>query len=557
MNVQRKVLIVGAGPTGLTLANDLARRGVAFDIVDRKAGPTSDSKGLALNISSQYGLKLIGVRTPVGERGMSISRLNLHWQNARYSSVNFAHVRGAIQSLVTQPQAVTENELISALLHVDARVKWCHRVTNITDTASGVSVEIESPAGELQTQQYDYVVGCDGKHSVVRKHLDIAFDGFDYDMHFTLGDFDIDFPFDDHEVQYFVYPDTFFILVPIANGRWRVVVKFSGAVPDEPPSVEDMNAVLARYFGKRFKLGAPAWISRAPFYNRVAQKIHKNRCFLAGDAAHLFSPIGGTGMNTGMQDAFNLGWKLAAVITGQSDAQLLDTYQLERLPAIQEAAASSDTSTQLICKPDNTSRLIQLMAPRFVNRTFLNKVLPSAHSGLAMRLTLDAVNATNTGVDVNEQNVFAAEGKLNPVVLHAANKLTLSEGGVFPLAGPVFIVNQCALSNPQLRLRVQALFSALKGISGAQVWFVSGGKKESDEAAVVQLPTNMPQRFLRLPDFLEADTPSSEWVQAVRPDGITLTVRKLSDVKAIGEQVISGLKIKNISNQTKQVAMYE
>ena len=100
-------------------------------------------------------------------------------------------------------------------------------------------------------------------------------------------------------------------------------------------------------------------------------------------------------------------------------------------------------------------------------------------------------------------------------------------------------------------------FSALKGIGGAQVWFVSGGKKESAEVAVVQLPTNMPQRFLHLPAFLEADAPSSEWVQVVRPDGITLTVRKLSDVKAIGEQVISGLKIKNISNQTKQVAMYE
>lgn len=557
MNVQRKVLIVGAGPTGLTLANDLARRGVAFDIVDRKAGPTSDSKGLALNVSSQYGLKLIGVRTPVGERGMSISRLNLHWQNARYSSVNFAHVRGAIQSLVTQPQAVTENELISALLHVDVRVKWCHRVTNITDTASGVSVETESPAGELQTQQYDYVVGCDGKHSVVRKHLDIAFDGFDYDMHFTLGDFDIDFPFGKHEVQYFVYPDTFFILVPIAKGRWRVVVKFSGAVPDEPPSVEDMNAVLARYFGKRFKLGAPAWISRAPFYNRVAQNIHKNRCFLAGDAAHLFSPIGGTGMNTGMQDAFNLGWKLAAVITGQSDAQLLDTYQLERLPAIQEAAASSDTSTQLICKPDNTNRLIQLMAPRFVNRTFLKKVLPSAHSGLAMQLALDAVNATHTGVDVSEQNVFAAEGKLNPAVLHATNKLTPSNGDVFPLAGLVFIVNQYALSNPQLRLRVQALFSALNGMSGAQVWFVSGDKKETAEADVVQLQTNMPQRFLRLPAFLEAETPGPEWVQVVRPDGITLAVRKLSDVEAIAEQILSGMKIKNKGNQTKQVAMYE
>lgn len=557
MNAQSKVLIVGAGPTGLTLANDLARRGVPFDIVDRKSGPTSDSKGLALNVSSQYGLRLIGIDTPVGKHGMEISRLNLHWENARFSSVDFSHLSGALQSLITQPQSITEEELQLALECSGGRVEWNHRVTALIENSGSVAAKLVSSDGVEVLRRYDYVIGCDGKHSVVRKQLAVAFDGFDYDMHFTLGDFELDLPFDQSEVQYFVYPDTFFILVPIAIGRWRVVVKFSGAVPDCPPNVDDMEAVMARYFGEGFRLGEPSWISRAPFYNRVAQTIHKGRCFLAGDAAHLFSPIGGTGMNTGMQDAFNLGWKLASVIKGYSHKSLLDSYQQERLPAIQEAANISNTSTQHISAPDVSDPFIQAMAPKLVNRSFFKATFPQAHSGMAMRLNIDWQNESEGALAGGQVlSKPSCSGELNLTMLHIANMRSQTTSGFQSPDGPVFLVDVCALKNPVLRSQIKYLADALAGVNGAAFWYLSHDVSLAEGASALALG-EITQRFEVVQSVDGVVIPEEGTIQIVRPDGITLGKHMLGDVQGICRRVLTSMKCNKKNKQIKKVAVYE
>lgn len=394
MSKSNAILIVGAGPTGLTLANDLARRKVPFKIIDSKFGPSSDSKGLAINICSQYGLRLIGVTPAPSGNGMPISRLNLYWNSARFSAIDFSYLPTGIDSLITQPQAITERELIQSLAATGNRVHWGCKLTELTETHNSVSASYLATNGNLVEEKFSFLVGCDGKHSKVRAQLNTTFEGKTYPMHFVLGDFHVEPGLEDTQVHYFVYEDTFFIFVPIAKGTWRIVVKYDGPLPQTPPGVHDIGQVIFRHFGNQLRLGDPLWISRAPFYHRVAGHLNSKRLFIAGDAAHLFSPIGGTGMNTGVQDALNLGWKLAAVYHNLSHERLLASYTQERLPAICEAANLSDLSTQLITRQLVDHPVLDKLAPRQCNRQFLKHAAPWMHSGLAQRVPLSTALCT-------------------------------------------------------------------------------------------------------------------------------------------------------------------
>jgi 2-polyprenyl-6-methoxyphenol hydroxylase-like FAD-dependent oxidoreductase len=416
MTDQYSVLIVGAGPSGLTLANDLARRGVPFKIIDKKAGPTTDSKGLALNVSSLYGFRLLGMEDKIGCTGMPVSRLNVYWNDRRFATMNFDRLPHDIHTLVTQPQAETEQELIFQLGKYDIFVEWNTALNEIHESTEHVEVTIESALGKRQ-EIFQYVVGCDGKNSRVRSYLNTSFTGNDYEMYFSLGDFDVDLPYSDQQVQYFVYEDTFFIFVPIATGRWRFVVKYDGKIPDTPVSKTEIEQVLKRHFGEDFVLGKPNWISRAPFYNRIAGRLQKNRLFIAGDAAHLFSPIGGTGMNTGIQDVLNLGWRLAFVHHGTSEVGLLNGYEAERLPAIQEAANISDLSTQLISRNFVEHPILDSMSPVFNNRNKFRYIFPKVHSGLAQKLLLsnqvEQFSSDNSRVGEFSDELFFLSGKVD------------------------------------------------------------------------------------------------------------------------------------------------
>ncbi|MDO8342505.1 MAG: FAD-dependent monooxygenase [Cellvibrio sp.] len=409
MSKSNAILIVGAGPTGLSLANDLARRKVPFKIIDSKSGPSSDSKGLAINISSQYGLRLIGVAPAPGGNGMPISRLNLYWNSARFSAIDFSYLPTGITSLITQPQAITERELIQSLEATGNRVHWGCKLTELTEAHSSVTASYLTANGNLIEENFSFLIGCDGKHSKVRAQLNAAFEGKTYPMHFVLGDFDVEPGLADTQVHYFVYEDTFFIFVPIAKGTWRIVVKYDGPLPQTPPSAYDISQVIARHFGNQLTLGDPLWISRAPFYNRVAGHLNSKRLFIAGDAAHLFSPIGGTGMNTGIQDALNLGWKLAAVYHNLSHESLLASYTQERLPAIREAANLSDLSTQLITRQLVNHPVLDKLVPRQCNRQFFRQAAPWLHSGLAQRVPLRTALCTTMPVTETRLGQFSQE----------------------------------------------------------------------------------------------------------------------------------------------------
>ncbi|PXX79240.1 FAD-dependent monooxygenase [Rivihabitans pingtungensis] len=379
------VLIVGAGPTGLTLACALARHGVPHVLIDRKAHASHESKGLAVNIACQFLFTLLGTPMQPGPHGCRLERLNLLWQGRAFSAIDFRHLDFPIRSLISQPQPDTEQQLEAALTMLGGgQPRWQTELVGLASSDNGVWASLRGMDGETRREHFSCVVGCDGKHSLVREHLGATMDGHGYPMHFVLGDFELDWPGEPGQVYYHVHPQDFFILIPLHGRCWRVVVKYDGDVPAEQPLVDAMvREPVTRLLGRDIFRSASSWLSRAPFYGRVAGYLRQGRCFIAGDAAHLVSPIGGTGMNAGMQDAFNLAWKLSLCLRGQALAALLDSYEPERLEAVRANGDATDLATRLIARLNTDLTPLAPLLPKMGNRAVWRTQLPRQYSGLA------------------------------------------------------------------------------------------------------------------------------------------------------------------------------
>jgi len=322
---RRQVLIAGAGPTGLTLANALAAQGVPFDVIDRKEGVSRASKALAVNVLSRFQLALLGLRPQIGSQGHVLRKLRVSLNGHRLTSIDFGRLTFDFRDFIAQPQAQTELDLL-ACLESRHHPFWATELVDLKVRPECVFATLRLPGGRTVRREYEYVVGCDGKHSVVRDYLNIAFEGQEYPMHFVLGDYKADLPFARDEAHYFIYDDTFFIAVPLATDEWRIVLKRDGRYdPESPPDPLEIPRRIDQLLGRFSAFSSPTWISKAPFYMKTAASLGRGRVFIGGDAAHLFSPIGGTGMNTGMQDALNisqpsLGSDAVAYLRGRAPA---------------------------------------------------------------------------------------------------------------------------------------------------------------------------------------------------------------------------------------------
>jgi 2-polyprenyl-6-methoxyphenol hydroxylase-like FAD-dependent oxidoreductase len=369
----------------LTLANSLARYGVPFRLIERRMQASMDSKALALNMLTQAMLDLVGFGRHIGRSANRLQRMNIEYGALRCSPVVLGLVDHDKPWFLVQPQAKTELELTECLTRTGHSIERGAQLLGFTVDAGGVNARLDVE-GAQRFEKFDYVVGCDGKQSVVRETLGFELTGADYAMHFELGDFPLTWKRSRLAAHYIVYDDTFFVVVPLYDNVWRVVVKrpghpSAGAV-DLARFTTDVEARLgAGLFG-----GTPTWISKAPFYLRCAERLRSGRAFIAGDAAHLFSPIGGTGMNTGMQDALNLAWRLAYAWHGLAPEQsILDGYEAERLPVIRQTAAATDVATRLIARIETAPALVEPFLPRLANRKQVRRLLAARHSGLDAR----------------------------------------------------------------------------------------------------------------------------------------------------------------------------
>ncbi len=319
------VLIAGAGPTGLALALWLTRLGVRVRIIDRSTGPGLTSRALAVQVRTLEFYRQLGFADLVIDGGVEIAGLNFWVQGARAARLPLRQIGEGLSPYpfaLVYPQDAHERLLIAQLEKLGVAVERRTELIRMSQDAAGVSVTVRSPDGAEENGRVAYLAGCDGASSTVREQLGIGFPGGTYSGLFYVADADAAGPAIDRELHVDLEDADFVLLFPMKEqGRVRLVglVREQEKAGSGELSFDDVRGKAIEHL--RLTIGKVHWFSTYRVHHRVADSFRQGRVFLLGDAAHIHSPVGGQGMNTGIGDAVNLAWKLAAVLEEKRRAE--------------------------------------------------------------------------------------------------------------------------------------------------------------------------------------------------------------------------------------------
>jgi len=343
---RHQVLIAGAGPTGLVLALWLAKLGVGVRIIDKTERPGTTSRALAVQARTLELYRQLDLADAVIARGHKMPAVNLWVRGEPAARVAFEVIGEDLTPypfLQIFPQDEHEQLLIERLRTFGVEVERRTELVSFTDGAEGVTARLRGPHGAEETCEADYIAGCDGARSVVRGAIGATFPGGTYRQVFYVADIEAAGPPVDGELHVDLDEADFLAVFPLAGeGRARLI----GTVRDERAEqagdlkFEDVSALAIAHM--RLEVRKVNWFSTYHVHHRVTDRFRKGRAFLLGDAAHIHSPAGGQGMNTGIGDAINLAWKLAWVVSGRAPDALLDSYEAERIGFARRLVASTD-----------------------------------------------------------------------------------------------------------------------------------------------------------------------------------------------------------------------
>ena len=353
LEVDTDVLIVGAGPTGLMLANQLGRRGVRALIIDRHAGPSLQTRALGVQARSLEIYAQLGIAERALELGKRGTGANIWSDGRKMARVPLGEAgRGVTPYPYILILGQDDNErLLGGRLHDwGVAVQWNTELVALDQQPDRVVATLRQPDGVSRRIEAAWVAGCDGARSAVRELNGIDFPGAPYEHVFFVADTEATGRMVPDEVNVYLWRSGFHLFFPMrGKDHWRVV----GILPEalrgrDDVGFEDVAPSVRGEAGASLVFKTCAWFSTYRIHHRAAARFRERRCFLLGDAAHVHSPVGAQGMNTGLQDAYNLGWKLALVVKGQADARLLDSYEAERIPVARRLLATTDRAFRLI-----------------------------------------------------------------------------------------------------------------------------------------------------------------------------------------------------------------
>ncbi len=347
----QSVVIVGAGPVGLTLAIELTRFGIPVQIVEKAAARTDKSKALVLWSRT---LELLerqpGGATDFIEAGFKVGAVNFISGDKLIGRATMASVASAYPYALMIPQAETERVLEERLASLGVTVRRQSEVTSLSLGDDGVEAVLRGPDGAEEKLSADWLVGCDGAHSLVRHTVGAPFTGKTMDSDWMLADVHMSgYPVPDSEVTIYWHRDGAFVIFPISPGRYRLLADMppSGQAQAPEPTLEQVQAIIDRRGPAGMTAYDPVWLAGFRINGRKVSSYRFGRAFLCGDAAHVHSPAGGQGMNTGMQDAFNLAWKLAMVSKGRGRDDLIDSFSPERSYVGDQVLKNADRLTMI------------------------------------------------------------------------------------------------------------------------------------------------------------------------------------------------------------------
>jgi 2-polyprenyl-6-methoxyphenol hydroxylase-like FAD-dependent oxidoreductase len=351
--VDTDVLVVGAGPTGLMLANQLAWRGLRPLIIDRHAGPSLQTRALGvqartLEIYSQLGI--VERALELGKRATGANIWALGRKAARVPLGDIGRDLSPFPFLLILGQDDNERLMGDALRDRGITVNWNTELIRLAQESDHAQATLKQPDGTTREITASWVGGCDGAHSAVRELSGIAFQGAPYEHVFFVADTQANGSMVRDELNVYLWPEGFHLFFPMrGTNHWRIV----GIVPAELRGREDLKfddvvASVRKEAGSGLSFQKCSWFSTYRIHHRRAERFRDRRCFLLGDAAHIHSPVGAQGMNTGLQDGYNLAWKLALVVSGRAAPALLDSYEEERIPVAQRLLSTTDRGFSLI-----------------------------------------------------------------------------------------------------------------------------------------------------------------------------------------------------------------
>jgi 2-polyprenyl-6-methoxyphenol hydroxylase-like FAD-dependent oxidoreductase len=349
--ISQKVLVIGAGPVGLTLAIELTRFGIPVQIIDKAAQRTDKSKALVLWSRT---LELLD-RQPGGsaafrEAGFKVGAVSFFSNDKLIGRASMEAVASPYPYGLMIPQTDTERVLEERLESLGVKVQRQTEVVSLALRGDGADAVLRTADGREEKASADWVVGCDGAHSLVRHTVGAPFAGKTMDSDWILADVHMrGYPAPDTEATVYWHQDGAFVIFPISPGRYRLLADMppSGETQPPTPTLEQVQTLMNRRGPAGMTAFDPIWLAGFRINGRKVSSYRWGRAFLCGDAAHVHSPAGGQGMNTGMQDAFNLAWKLAMVVKGRGTESLLDSFSPERSYVGDQVLKNADRLTAI------------------------------------------------------------------------------------------------------------------------------------------------------------------------------------------------------------------
>jgi 2-polyprenyl-6-methoxyphenol hydroxylase-like FAD-dependent oxidoreductase len=402
-----EVLIVGAGPTGLVLALWLNRLGVRVRIIDKTTEPGTTSRALAVHARILEHYDQLGLAEPIIQQGIKMVAANIWVRGKKVARAKFGDIGKGLSPFpfaLIYPQDAHEKFLVEQLRGLGVEVERRTELLGFEETGGGVRSRIRRADGGEESCDAEYIAGCDGAHSAVRDALKVGFPGGTYEHMFYVADVRAKGPVMNGELNGALDEADFLAVFPLHAGHARLVglVRDDAVKQNKALAWEDVSRSVVERLG--IIVEKVNWFSTYHVHHRVANAFRAGRAFLLGDAAHIHSPVGGQGMNTGIGDAVNLAWKLAWVLQGGADPKVLDTYQCERRAFACRLVATTDRAFTFVTHDGPLARFVRLHVTPLVFPAF-----SATHAGQRLMFrTLSQTGINYRGCDLSS----GAAGKL-------------------------------------------------------------------------------------------------------------------------------------------------
>jgi len=349
------VLIVGAGPTGLMMACELERHGIPFRIIDKKKEPTQSSNATWIQTRTLEIFDAIGIVDRFLKIGHQCEAINFYAKGKALAKIPLSQIDSTYPFILMLPQSETERLLNEKLKESKIRVERSLELVDIKQINNGVISIIKLPNGGTENITSDWIIACDGANSTVREKCQISFPGEDLPEQFMVADAKMSSFLPTNEIHAFfdkgtIFPEkgTLFSAFPWGSKEYRLSANLYLESPRQIFTEQEVREIVAERTYGNYIVDTVSWISPFWIHSKIVDQMQQGSIFLAGDAAHIHSPAGGQGMNTGIQDAFNLAWKLALVIKQKAKISLLNSYQEERFPIVKNIVNKTDFYTNMV-----------------------------------------------------------------------------------------------------------------------------------------------------------------------------------------------------------------